>query len=87
MDSLHDPMIANSYSFLPNRNRNPIRNHVSKHNSRSLSTHGLHILPHLDSGHHHFLDVFMRFPRLPLPPVNCSSLEAKHTAGDRMIYI
>jgi hypothetical protein len=87
--SLHNFRLANSYSFLPNRNRIHTRNHPSKHNNRSLSTHGLHILPHLDSCHHHFLDIFMRFPRLPLPPVNCSSLEAKHTVTtvNTMIYM
>jgi hypothetical protein len=59
-------------SFPPIRNRN--RNHLRKNNSRSLSTHGLHMLPHSDSRHHHFFDVLMRFPRLPL---NCSSFGGK----------
>ena len=62
MDSPRNLSLANSYSFLANRSRNHTRNHLSKHNSHSISTHGLHIFPHLDSGHHHFLDRFMRFP-------------------------
>jgi hypothetical protein len=73
LDSIHSLRRAISHSFLPNRNRN--------------HTHGPHTLPHPDSGRHHFLDVFMHFPQLPLPPVNCSSLEAKHTTVYAMIYI
>ena len=79
--------LVNSYSFLPNRNPNHTRNHLSEHNSLSISTHGLHILPYLDSGHHHFLDVLMGFPRLPLPPVNCSSLEVVQRTVYSMIYM
>src|SRR6267154_4776810 len=85
MDLLHNLWLANSYSLLPNCNHVHTRNQLSKHNSPSLSTHGLHILSHLDNGHHHFLDFIMRFPRLPLPPVNCSSLEAIHTTVHAMI--
>ena len=69
-----------------NRNCNRIYSH-RENNSRSLSAHGLHILPHLASGHHHFLEVFMRFPRLPPPPVNCSSLEAVYMIVYAMTYI
>jgi hypothetical protein len=84
MNPLHD-LMANSYGFFLSRNRN----HLSKHNSRSLSIHGLHILPHPDSGRRHFLDFFMRFPRLPLPPANCFSLEVLDTAPSlqEMIYM
>ena len=55
--------------------------------TRSLSVHGLHI-PHQDTCRHHLLDiVFMRFPKLPLPQANCSSLEVIHRAFIPMTYI
>jgi hypothetical protein len=68
--------------------RNHNRNH-RKNNSRSLSAHGLHILPHSDSRHHHFFEILMRFPRVPPPPANCSSLEVMYTVPglQAMIYM
>ena len=82
IDSLHlHDLTANTHIFLLDHNRNRNRNHLRG----SLSTHGLHILPHLASGHHHFLDVFTRFPQLLLTKVNCFSLEAIHTTVHAMI--
>jgi hypothetical protein len=75
IDSIHSLSRANSHSFLPNPNRNHTRNHISKHSNRSLSTHGLHILPHSDSRHHHFFDTLIHFLRVLPPAAICSSLE------------
>ena len=44
VDSPH-PRLLNSSSFPPTRNRNPTCNHLRKTNSRSLSAHGLRMLP------------------------------------------
>ena len=71
----HNLSLPNSNNFLSDRNHNQTHT-LSKNNSRSLSTHGLHIPPHLDSRHHRFFTILFLFPRLPPPPENCSSLEA-----------
>jgi len=63
------------------------RNHLSKSSSRSLSTHGLHMLPHWDTCHHHFLDLILRLPRLPPPPANYSSLEVMHRTLHTTTYM
>ncbi len=44
LDLPHNLRLPNSYSFLPDRNHNRIL--LSKCKSRSLYTHGLHMLPH-----------------------------------------
>src|SRR5258708_20597003 len=91
MDLLHNLrlLILNSYKFPPSRNRNRTRNHLSQINSPRLSTHGLHILPHLDRRHHHFLEMVIRFPWSLLSLANCSSLEVMYTAPSlqAMIYM
>ena len=87
MDSLHNLRRANRHNFLPN----PSRNHDQfiKHNSRSLSAHGLHMVSHLDSRHHHFFETLIHFLRMPPPLANCSSLEVMYTAPSlqAMIYM
>lgn len=76
--SPHNLSSPNGNSFLSDRNRN------QTHNSRSLSTHGLHIPPHLGSRRHQrSLEILMRFPRLPPLPENCFSLEVTYTAPVR----
>src|SRR5580658_826084 len=72
-----------------NRNRNHPCNHLRKNNSRSLTAHGLHMLLHSDSRHHHFFDMLTHFPRVPPPPANCSYLEVMNTAPSlqAMIYM
>ena len=89
MDSPHNLRLPNSNNFLSGRNHNQTRILLSKNNSRSLSTHGLHMPPHLDSRHHRLLEMIMRFPRQPLPPESCSSLEVLYIAPSlqAMIYI
>ena len=59
----------------------------SPHNSRSLSTHGLHMLSHPDSRHHHFFEIPMHFPRMPPPLANCSSLEVMDTVPGLQLTI
>jgi len=67
----------------------PARDHLRKNNSRSLSAHGLHMLPPSDSRHHRFFDMPMQFPRVPPPAANCSSLEVMHAVPSlqTMIYM
>ena len=67
--------LPNSNSILSHRNCNHTRNILSKNNSRSLSTHGLHITSHLNSRDHRFFEILMCFLWLPPPPENCFSLE------------
>jgi hypothetical protein len=74
-----------SNRFLPNRNCN--RTLLSKINSHGLSAHGLRMLSNPDRRHHHFPDIIMRFPRLRLPPANCSSLEVMYTTLRVMMYM
>ena len=89
MDTPHNLRLPNVNDFLSDPNRNQTHTLLGKNNSRSLSTHGLHIPPHLDSRHHRFFEVLMRFPLLPPPPESCSSLEVSYTAPslEAMIYI
>ena len=91
MDSPHNLRLHDINDFLSVRNRNRNQTHtlLSKNNSRSQSTHGLHMPPHLDSRHHRFLEMVILFPRLPPPPENCSSLEVMYPAPSlqAMIYI
>jgi len=86
MDSPHNLRLPNSNK---DRNRNQAHTLLSKDNCRSLSTHGLHIPTLLDSRHHRFFEILMRFPRLLPPPENYSSLEVMYTAPslEAMIYI
>jgi hypothetical protein len=87
VDSPHLRLLGNC-SFPPtrNRNRNHTYNRPKRNNSRRLSAHGLHMLPQSDGLHHHFIDIFMRFPRAPPPPANCFSLEASHPTVYAMTY-
>jgi hypothetical protein len=77
VDSPHLRLVLSSCSFPPTRNHTC--NHPRKINSRSLSAHGLHMLPHSDSRHHHFFDMLMHSPRVPPSLANCSSLEVVYT--------
>ena len=79
MDSFPNIRLANGHSFLPNRSRNRNHDQLNKHQSRSLSTRGLHILLYLDSRNPHLLERLLHFLQVPLLPANCSSLEVMHT--------
>jgi hypothetical protein len=74
IDSPHLRLLS-SYSFPPPRNHS--RNHLSKYNSRNMSTHGLHAFPRSDSRHRHFFDVFIHSPRLPSPLPSSSPLPSQ----------
>ena len=92
MDPPHDLGVPDNNKFLSGRNSRKLLY------SRSLSTHGLHIPPHIefnmDNGsrhqaHHRLFEMILRFPRLLPPPENCSSLGVMYTAPrlQAMIYI
>src|SRR6266478_2755275 len=58
--------------------------------TRSLSIYGLHMLPQQDlklDMEQYFLYMVIRFPPLPLSPVNCSSLEVMYAAFQARPYM
>jgi len=82
---------VSSSHLLANHNHNHTCNHLRKKSSRSpsVSAHGLHMLTHSDSRHHHFFEILMHFLQVPPPLANCSSLEVTYTDPglQAMIYM